>query len=105
MRLIRSTTARVVVAAALTVGIAGTGTAAIALPAGGGAVNPVGPVGPSHPEIGDLDDFDVLDPCPDGCETPDPGDPGDPGADDTRPDGSDDVEVDASVEAHPTFTG
>jgi hypothetical protein len=112
----RTNAARVLVAASLTLGIAGIGTAAHALQPVGPGGTVVGPVGPGdHPEIGDIDDF-AVDECPEdpcGIVDPDP-DPGDdlPEAqpepevdeDDEVDDGAD-VQVDDAVVANPTFTG
>jgi hypothetical protein len=110
----RTNAARVLVAAALTLGIAGTGTAAFALqPVGPGGIV-VGPVGPGDPEIGDIDDF-AVDECPeDPCGIIDP--TPEPEPDDDLPeaqpepevdedDEGADVEVDDAVVANPTFTG
>jgi hypothetical protein len=112
----RTNAARVLVAASLTLGIAGIGTAAHALQPVGPGGTVVGPIGPGHPEIGDIDDF-AVDECPEeeSCGIPEP-DP-DPETDDDLPeaqpepdaDDEDDdepeVQVDDAVVANPTFTG
>ncbi|HEY6531059.1 MAG TPA: hypothetical protein VIY72_02060 [Acidimicrobiales bacterium] len=113
MTTFRTNAARVLVAAALTLGIAGTGTAAFALQPVGPGGTVVGPIGPGdHPEIGDIDDL-TIDPCPDDpCGGIDP--TPEPEPDDDLPeaqpepdheDEDDDAGVDDAVVAHPTFTG
>lgn len=100
----RTAAARLLVAATLTLGLAGATTSvAHALPTSGTGGTVVGPIGPGdHPEVGDFDDYAVEE-CPDDvCVIVDPiPEPGDEDPPTVDPGSS----VDPALVAHPTFTG